>query len=286
MRKAYVFPGQGSQVKGMGRELFDRYPRVVDEASAVLGYSLRELCLDDPVQKLNLTQYTQPALFAVSYLYWLRKVEVDGPPDVMAGHSLGEYVALCCAGAFDFQTGLRLVARRGSLMGSASGGGMIAVIGMTPAQLRRALRNPEMAGLDVANFNSYEQTVLAGPAEEIGRAIPLLESAGARHVIPLKVSAPFHSRYMRSIEPAFSDALRSCTFRSPDVPVVSNFTAEPYDDGAITHNLVQQISNPVRWVESVEQMVRMGCSAIEEVGPGNVLTRLIDQVRVRSAFAS
>src|SRR4051812_7983533 len=144
MGKAYVFPGQGSQSKGMGRDLFDRYPKVVDEASAVLGYSVRELCLDDPGQQLSLTQYTQPTLFTVNYLHWLRKSETDGLPDVMAGHSLGEYVALCCAGAFDFRTGLQLVAKRGSLMGAASGGAMIAVIGLSTARVRQVLENPAL----------------------------------------------------------------------------------------------------------------------------------------------
>lgn len=286
MAKAYLFPGQGSQAKGMGRELFDRYPEVAGEASDILGYSLRELCLEDPDGKLSQTQYTQPALFTVDYLHWRRACETAGPPDVMAGHSLGEYVALCCAGAFDFAAGLRLVERRGSLMAAASGGAMAAVIGLSPARIRQTLENPALAALDVANFNSYDQTVLAGPSAAIEAAIRLFESAGARAVIPLNVSAPFHSRYMRTIEPAFDEFLRGFAFGGLAIPVVSNVTAEPYGPGDLLRNLSRQISSPVRWVESMECMFRMGCVAFEEIGPGNVLTRLVDQIRVRSAFAS
>src|SRR5438445_13155654 len=128
MSKAFLFPGQGSQAVGMGGDLFDRYPDYERRASAILGYSVRELCIRDPEKKLALTQYTQPALFTVEYLQWLARSEEGEAPDVLAGHSLGEYVALCAAGVFDFDSGLRLVKRRGELMAAASGGGMLAVI--------------------------------------------------------------------------------------------------------------------------------------------------------------
>lgn len=286
MGNAFIFPGQGSQAKGMGRELFERYPAVAAEASEILGYPMRELCLDDPGQKLGQTEFTQPALFTVDYLHWLRRMETGGPPDVLAGHSLGEYVALCCAGVFDFATGVRLVARRGALMAAAGGGGMIAVVGLSPARIRTTLEDPALGSIDVANFNSYEQTVLAGPRADLDRAIPIFEAAGARAVVPLKVSAPFHSRYMRPVAPEFGEFLRGFTFRAPAIPVISNCAAEPYAAGEVHDNLSRQISSPVRWIESVECMFRMGCSGFEEIGPGNVLTWLVDQIRARSAFAS
>ena len=163
MKQAYVFPGQGSQAKGMGKDLFAEFPQQVEEASRTLGYSLPTLCLDDPEQKLGLTQYTQPALYAVCALAYQRKLRDSGrKPDFVAGHSLGEYTALFAAGVFDFATGLRLVQRRGELMGQATGGGMAAVVGLPADKIRQALAAAGMGTVEVANLNSYEQVVISG----------------------------------------------------------------------------------------------------------------------------
>lgn len=280
MKKVYVFPGQGSQAKGMGRDLLDQYPQQVEQASQVLGYSLRTLCLDDPERKLGLTQFTQPALYAVCALAYQRKMQETGrPPDFVAGHSLGEYAALFAAGAFDFATGLRLVQKRGELMGQVSGGGMAAVVGLTPEQIRQALAASPLKGIDVANFNSYEQTVVAGPKEEIASAAKVFEAAGARLTVPLNVSAPFHSRYMCDVENTFAEFLQPFTFAPLQIPVIANCTAQPYGDAAVHANLTRQISSPVRWVESVEYLLRLGDVEFEEIGPGNVLTKLVQQIR-------
>jgi trans-AT polyketide synthase/acyltransferase/oxidoreductase domain-containing protein len=284
MKRVYVFPGQGSQAKGMGKDLFDEFAPQVEQASQLLGYSLRTLCLDDPQNQLNLTQFTQPALYAVCALTYQQKVRESGkPPDLVAGHSLGEYTALFAAGAFDFLTGLRLVQKRGELMGKVSGGGMAAVIGLSGQQVGQALAASSLSGLDIANLNSYDQIVIAGPQEEVTRAVPVFETAGARGVIPLKVSAAFHSRYMLPLEEEYAAFLKGVTFAPLQFPVIANYSAVPYRDEEIALNLARQVSHPVRWVESVEYLLRQGPVEIEEVGPGKVLARLVQQIRKQYA---
>lgn len=284
--KSYLFPGQGSQFQGMGRDLFNAFPDYEGQASEVLGYSIRELCLEDPRRQLSLTQFTQPALFTVNALSWLRK-KADGaaPPDFFAGHSLGEFNALWAAGVFDFPTGLRLVVRRGELMSSVRGGGMAAILGLPPHRVRQVIEQSPNAGVDVANFNSYEQTVISGPKDAIDRVIPDFEKAGASRVIPLNVSAPFHSSSMRDTERAFAPSVAALSPVAPAVPVIANLTALPYTTGNLSDNLTRQISSPVRWIETIEYLLRQGVSEFDEVGPGNVLTKLVQQIRGRTAFA-
>jgi malonyl CoA-acyl carrier protein transacylase len=283
--RSFLFPGQGSQFKGMGRDLFDSFPAIEQQASETLGYSIRELCLDDPANRLGLTQYTQPALFTANALHYLGKTGQGQPkPDFLAGHSLGEFNALWAAGVFDFPTGIRLVRKRGELMAGVSGGGMAAVLGLAPHRLRDVVEN-SLPDLDVANFNSYEQIVVSGPKEAIGRAIPVLESAGASRVIPLNVSAPFHSRYMRATEQEFAAFLDTISLQPPSITVIANCSALPYTAGEVRTNLTRQISSSVRWIESIEHLLRQGEMEFEEVGPGNVLTKLLQQIRRRSAFA-
>lgn len=276
--KAYVFPGQGSQHQGMGCELFGMFPDYVARADAVIGYSLADLCATGGDGRLDRTQYTQPALFAVSALAFLRKVrEYAMPPDAFAGHSLGEYCALFAAGAFDFEAGLAIVAKRGELMSRIDGGGMAAVLACSPDRIRGVLREHGLDGLDVANLNAPEQTVLSGPKDQLDRARAPLEAAGSR-VVPLAVSAPFHSRYMRDMAEEFGDFLAGFRFNPLRAPVVSNVTARPFGLGETVDLLVQQLYSPVRWVESVSYLMDFGASDIEEVGPGEVLTRLVHQI--------
>jgi malonyl CoA-acyl carrier protein transacylase len=269
----------------MGRDLFDAFPDHERQASEVLGYSMRQLCLEDPRRQLALTEFTQPALFTVNALTYLKAAEHAAPPEFLAGHSLGEFNALCAAGVFDFATGLRLVARRGELMSRVTGGGMAATLGLAPHHVHRILEQPAFADLDVANFNSYEQTVISGPKAAIDRAIPEIEKAGATRVIPLNVSAPFHSRYMRETEREFGTALDGVTLHAPAIPVIANVTALPHTAEDLRADLTRQISNPVRWIESIEYLLRQGVAEFEEIGPGNVLARLVKQIRGRTAFA-
>jgi len=280
MTKIYVFPGQGSQAKGMARDLFARFPHLVRQADEQLGYSLKTLCLEDPGNQLRLTQFTQPALYVVNALMYLHKRDAEGRlPDAVAGHSLGEYNALFAAGAFDFMTGLKLVQRRGLLMSRVSNGGMLAVVGLPPARVLEVLERSSRGSIDVANYNSHEQTVLAGPLEDLTAVGPAFEAAGARAVVPLNVSAPFHSRYMQEAAREFADFVSGFSFSKPRLPVISNRHARPYPAGEIAQLLVEQISSPVRWLESVEYLSTLPEAGFEEVGPGEVLSRLVKQIQ-------
>ncbi len=282
MSTIFLFPGQGSQSVGMGAELFEQFPDYVSTADDILGYSIRRLCLEDPDSKLNSTQYTQPALFAVEALTWLSRSESgsEAAPEYLVGHSLGEYAALFAAGVFDFETGLRLVQKRGELMGKAEGGGMAAVIGLDADSVRKLLESPDAEGVDVANYNSPSQIILSGPKEELESLQSTFEEGGARRYLPLKVSAAFHSRYMEDAGKKFADFLQGVDFGQTSMPVVSNVTARPYEKDAVRENLAKQITSPVRWQESVEYILDTADDPeFEELGPGNVLTRLVQQIQ-------
>ncbi|HEY1138411.1 MAG TPA: ACP S-malonyltransferase [Xanthomonadaceae bacterium] len=287
--KTCMFPGQGSQSKGMGGELFERFAALTAKADDILGYSIRELCLDDPRGELNDTRFTQPALYTVNALSYLRAIEDgEGEPDFLAGHSLGEFNALQAAGCFDFETGLRLVQKRGALMGKVSGGGMAAVIN-APADLIRATLDEN--GLDeifLANYNSPSQIVVSGSAEQIGKAggvfNKLKSDLGKVRFLPLNTSGAFHSRFMRDAMGEFRTFLATMPLSAPRIPVLANVTARPYTDDAILDTLADQIANTVKWCESVQYLLALARSRGQEMrflefGPGEVLTRMVDAIR-------
>jgi malonyl CoA-acyl carrier protein transacylase len=281
MSTVYLFPGQGSQAVGMGAGLFDRFADWTSDADRILGYSIRELCLEDPRGALGLTQFTQPALYVVNAMNWRARVE-DGeaPPAYLAGHSLGEYNALLAGGVFEFATGLRMVQRRGALMGQITGGGMAAVIGIPPADIERVLgESEEGRRLDVANYNGFDQTVIAGPQADLAAVAPAFEAAGVRAFTPLKVSAPFHSRYMRTPMLEFGAFLADFSFAPPVTPVLANVTARPYPADAVRETLARQIGHSVRWLESIIYLLDQGADTFVEVGPGNVLTKLLTRIK-------
>jgi malonyl CoA-acyl carrier protein transacylase len=265
----------------MGADLFDRFPDWTALADATLGYSMRELCVDDPRGELVLTNFTQPALFTVNAMtYRARREEGRPAPAFVAGHSLGEYNALLAAGVFDYATGLALVAKRGALMSAVRGGGMSAVIGLQPNAIEAVLAASEPGRrLDVANVNSFDQTVIAGPKADLEAVEAPLASAGARGCIPLNVSAPFHSRYMRSAEDEFTAFLSGFPLRAPQIPVVANATARPYAPDAVRDTLARQIGSTVRWLESMLWLLDQPGGEFEEVGPGAVLTKILAQIR-------
>ncbi|MFI5685506.1 ACP S-malonyltransferase [Streptomyces sp. NPDC051636] len=277
--KVYGFPGQGSQQRGMGKQLFARFPRETSIADGVLGYSIEELCVLDPERRLGRTEYTQPALYVVSALTHLDRLAEDPEPaDYLIGHSLGEYVALFAAGVFDFETGLRLVQRRGALMAAAGGGGMVAVVGCDEAAVLRVLADSGIDDLDLANHNAPDQFVLSGPAERVDAARAAFESAGVR-AVRLNVSAPFHSRYMRDTAEEFGRFLDGFTLRPPTVPVLANVDGQPYAPDAVKATLTAQIASPVRWTDTVRRLMGHGDFEFVELGPGRVLTNLVAKIR-------
>lgn len=270
--RAWIFPGQGSQRTGMGAELFGRFPDQVAIADEVLGLSVRELCLDDPDGRLSDTRWAQPAIFVVNALAHRAAAELEPPPDYLAGHSLGEYNALLAAGCFDFATGLRLVRRRGELMAEAGGGGMLAIVGLDADEVAALLRRCGVADrVEVANHNSATQVVVSGVSE----TLPLVREAvrelpGAR-CMPLNVSAAFHSRHMAGAARRFGEYLTGMVFRDPDVPVIANATAAPYPAGEVAALLTRQIDGPVRWRQSMRELIRRGVTEVREVGAADVL---------------
>ncbi|AEA66027.1 ACP S-malonyltransferase [Burkholderia gladioli] len=284
--EAFVFPGQGSQHAGMGDGLFDRIPEFAAQEAdlnALLGYSVRTLCIENPGNRLMDTRYTQPCLFIVNALHYYDACAAGRRAQYLAGHSLGEYNALLAAGAFDLLGGVRLVKRRGELMSRAKNGGMAAVVGIPPERVLAVLREHEFDGVEIANFNSPAQTVISGELDQIRSAASVFESAGASLYHPLKVSAAFHSRFMQPASREFAAFLDDFQFAPLTTPVISNVTGDCYpagaDDTAIRALLAKQIVSPVRWVQGVGTLLRAGVGQFTELGPGKVLTKLIAQSR-------
>ncbi|MGD6960803.1 ACP S-malonyltransferase [Fictibacillus phosphorivorans] len=276
----YAFPGQGAQYKGMGETLFDEFPEITESANNILGYSIKDLCLNDPHNQLSNTKYTQPALYVVNVLKYLKELTITGlKPDYAIGHSLGEYNALFTAGVFNFETGLKLVKRRGELMSGVSGGGMAAVVGLDKEEIERLLFSNGLQTIDIANFNTPTQFVLAGPESDIHRAEKVFTENSQCMFIILRVSGAFHSRYMTEVKKEFESFLNDFTFNDPILPVISNTNARPYQKGEIKKNLLEQINHPVKWTEGIQYLMSVPRMKFEEIGPGHVLTGLIQTIK-------
>lgn len=276
----YVFPGQGSQAKGMGANLFHKYPELIREADNILGYSIEELCIEDSQNQLSLTQYTQPALFVVNALSYLEKIKEYGlRPDFVAGHSLGEYNALFAAEVFDFTIGLQLVKKRGELMGNMTEGGMAAVIGLKEEDVSALLTKHDMQDIDIANLNSSSQIVLSGTKSDLHKFGKIIEPTEYCRYILLQVSGAFHSRYMKEAADEFAQIINKYTFNKPRIPVISNVYARPYSYGKIAQTLIDQMTSSVKWTESICYLMGKGDMAFEQIGPGNVLTGLIRSIK-------
>ncbi|MDU6435204.1 MAG: ACP S-malonyltransferase [Pantoea sp.] len=284
---AFVFPGQGSQTVGMLSELAASYPQVEEtfrEASDALGYDLWQLVSNGPAEELNKTWQTQPALLAASVaIYRVWQQQGGKQPSLMAGHSLGEYSALVCAGVIDFADAIKLVELRGKLMQEAvpeGTGAMQAIIGLDDASIRKACEESAQGQVvSPVNFNSPGQVVIAGNKEAVERAGAACKAAGAKRALPLPVSVPSHCALMKPAADKLAVALEKITFNPPSVPVVNNVDVKCESDAAaIRHALVRQLYSPVRWTESVEFMASQGITQLLEMGPGKVLTGLTKRI--------
>jgi len=281
---AHVFPGQGSQSVGMGYKLCQSSPKakeVFQEADEALRFSISRLCFEGPEDELRQTINAQPAIMTVSIACLRAASEVNHTvsPSFVAGHSLGEYTALVAANVLGFADAIRLVRERGRLMqkaGEIKPGGMAAVIGLDEAILREICRE---SGAEIANFNCSLQIVISGSKEALARAMELAKARDARRVILLQVSGAFHSTLMQPTIEGLSAAISQINFRTPEVPIVVNSTAQPVTTAeGVKEELLRQLCNCVQWQPSVEYMVEEGVSTFIEIGPGQVLSGLIKRI--------
>jgi [acyl-carrier-protein] S-malonyltransferase len=287
LKTAYIFPGQGSQKVGMGRDLYDSFApakAVFEEADRVLGFPLSKLCFEGPEEELRQTINAQPALVTMSIACYRAALAASTSKNIVApvfaaGHSLGEYTALVLSGVLDFATTVCLARERGRLMheaGQKTPGAMAAILGLDEAAVEALCRE---TGTWLANINCPGQLVISGAKENIEKAMVAAKARGAARVLPVQVSGAFHSPLMQPAADGLSAIISRLTFKDPRVPVIANTSARPLTDGrAVKEELMQQLCNSVRWQSSIQYMIEAGVTTFVEIGPGTVLSGLLKRI--------
>jgi [acyl-carrier-protein] S-malonyltransferase len=283
---AFLFPGQASQYCGMGRDLAANFPEskaVFDAADSALGFSITQTCFEGSEEALKLTENTQPAILTVSTAAYRALAGKGIVPDFVAGHSLGEYSALVAAGGVDFTDAVKLVRARGKYMQEAvpaGQGAMAAILGLSPTEVADICKKAaENAVVSPANLNSPEQTVISGSAAAVKRAVEIASQSGAKRAVILPVSAPFHCALMMPAQQRLETDLRATQFNALKIPLITNVGAQAITTGEEARDaLIRQVTAPVRWLDSVREMIESGVTVFVEVGPGKVLTGLLRQI--------
>ena len=291
-KTAFLFAGQGAQYLGMGRDLYDHYPIVketIDQASQVLGYDLRYL-IDREEEKLNQTRYTQPAILATSVAIYRLLQEKGHQPDMVAGLSLGEYSALVASGALDFEDAVALVAKRGVYMEEAAPAGsgkMVAVLNTPVEVIEEACQKAsELGVVNPANYNTPAQIVIGGEGAAVDRAVELLQEAGTKRLIPLKVSGPFHTALLEPASQKLAETLVQVSFSDFTCPLVGNTEATVMKKEDIAQLLTRQVKEPVRFYESIAVMQEAGITNFIEIGPGKVLSGFVKKIDKTAKLAN